>query len=409
MRLVYVPLRTVILMFWKGMTESEDRARDMFFRQGILGDGKVPMIVAASPRNSVLAMLNEHADADVLMLGEHNVVVKTDKLEDVAKLPWATQYLRCSSELSSICRENEYAGECWIERDDVKPPTKQKSKMGGRAKWHPGNRHHQIKGRVIAFIILEALKDALTMWNDAKDYELADDTWHVTSLYDNTRTKVQNLGPDVGWCNEYGERKEKFSSFMCNTAVKARLEFTPRAYPDYTNIRTLMPPSQAEHINDPPETLFEAPDVFNKDLHPPAGAIDVLNIIEAGVPYTSILNPDYTHFYTKPKFEKEPSLPVGKGYWLKTYAGFCDGSVDSWCKRQADDDCLLYGHNDGRNGIKMDSYCGWMVTNLPEVKVSMTWQISLFKSIVFHLIFSCLLTIFFSYILPAAWFHCREN
>ena len=86
-----VPLRTVILMFWKGMTESEDRARDMFFRQGILGDGKVPMIVAASPRNSVLAMLNEHADADVLMLGEHNVVVKTDKLEDVAKLPWATQ------------------------------------------------------------------------------------------------------------------------------------------------------------------------------------------------------------------------------------------------------------------------------------------------------------------------------
>jgi len=103
-------------------------------------------------------------------------------------------------------------------------------------------------------------------------------------------------------------------------------------------------------------------------LHPPAGAVDVLNIVEAGIPFTSVLVPDYTHFYPKPKFEKNPILPVGKGYYLDTNAGFCDGSVDSWCKRQADNDCLLYGHNDGRKGIFMDSYCGWMVTNLPEFK-----------------------------------------
>jgi len=93
-----------------------------------------------------------------------------------------------------------------------------------------------------------------------------------------------------------------------------------------------------------------------------------LNIMEAGVPYTSILVPDYTHFYPKPKFEKNPTLPIGKGYYLNTYAGLCDGSVDSWCNKQANNDCLLYGHNDGRGGIKMDSYCGWMVTNLPEFK-----------------------------------------
>lgn len=129
-----------------------------------------------------------------------------------------------------------------------------------------------------------------------------------------------------------------------------------------------MPPSQAEQINDPPETIYDAPDVFNPNLHPPTGAVDVLNIVEAGTPFTPVLVPDYTHFYPKPKFEKEPLLPIGKGYYLDTNAGFCDGSVDSWCKRQADNKCQLYGHNDGRKGILMDSYCGWMVINLPEVK-----------------------------------------
>ena len=338
----------------------------MFFRQGILGGGKVPMIASAAPRNDVLKLLNEVADADVAMIGDQDVLTKANTLDEVKELPWAAQYVHCGPEISGICRQNAYIGRCWIEREDVTPPTKQKKAPGGRASWHPGNRYHQMKGRAITFMILEALKDALTMWNDAKDYKLADDVWHVTSLYDNTRSKVEKLGPDVGSCNKY---EDKFSKIMCNTPIKARGEFTPRAYPDFSNIRTLMPPSQAEYINDPPPSLYES-DVFNPDLHPPAGAIDVLNIIEAGFPYSSVLDPDYaTQFYPKPKFEKGPTLPVGKGYHLNTYAGFCDGSVDSWCKRQADQDCLLYGHNDGRNGITMDAYCGWMVTNLPELKV----------------------------------------
>ncbi|MGK3747182.1 MAG: hypothetical protein ACI8RD_010944 [Bacillariaceae sp.] len=252
-----------------------------------------------------------------------------------------------------------------IDRDDFTPKTKQNAAPGGRAKWHPGNRKHQLQGRAITFSILEALKEALTLWNEAKDYELADETWHVTPLYDNVRTKVANLKPDVGSCQEY---ESQFSSFMCNTAIKARSEFTPRAYPDQSNIRTLMPPTQAEHINDPPESVYQPPDAFNENLHPPVGAVDVLSIIEAGVPYKSNLSPDYSHFYPKPKFEKNPTVPVGKGYYLHTYSGFCDGSVDSWCNKGSDQSCLLYNHNDGRNGLIMDSYCGWMVTNLPELK-----------------------------------------
>ena len=30
--------------------------------------------------------------------------------------------------------------------------------------------------------------------------------------------------------------------------------------------------------------------------------------------------------------------------------------------------CLLYGHNDGRHGIMMDGYSGWMVMNIPDLR-----------------------------------------
>jgi hypothetical protein len=151
---------------------------------------------------------------------------------------------------------------------------------------------------------------------------------------------------------------------------QARTEFTPRAYPSLSNIRTLMPPEMVAAIPPPEKNIYDAPDVFNPALHPPPGEIDVLNIVEAGVDFKSTLNPDYTFFYKKPTFAKPPSLPIGKGIKLRTPAGddFCDGSVDSFCNRGATSTCLLYGHNDGRNGHLFCGYSGWIVMNVPDVK-----------------------------------------
>jgi hypothetical protein len=131
-----------------------------------------------------------------------------------------------------------------------------------------------------------------------------------------------------------------------------------------------MRPEMLAEINDPPETVYNPPDVFNPSLHPPPGAIDVLKIVEAGVDFRSVLNPDYTSFYKKPTFANPLKVPVGKGVQLDTQAGdtTCDGSVDSWCKRSEESTCLLYGHNDGRNGLKYNSYSGWIVMNIPDLK-----------------------------------------
>lgn len=69
--------------------------------------------MSMSPRNDVLALLNKNADADIFMVGDQSSLPKADTLEDVKKMPWAAQYVRCGTEISGICRENEYAGQCW--------------------------------------------------------------------------------------------------------------------------------------------------------------------------------------------------------------------------------------------------------------------------------------------------------
>jgi hypothetical protein len=132
-----------------------------------------------------------------------------------------------------------------------------------------------------------------------------------------------------------------------------------------------MPPEMAANINSAAKNIYNPPDVFNPALHPPVGAIDVLSIVEAGVDFKSVLDPSYANeFYKKPSFASPPKVPVGKGVNLKTHAGddFCDGSVGSFCQKGSDQDCLLSGHNDGRNGLVFDGFSGWIVMNLPDVE-----------------------------------------
>lgn len=131
-----------------------------------------------------------------------------------------------------------------------------------------------------------------------------------------------------------------------------------------------MPPEMLANINEALPNIYDPPDIFNPSLHPPEGAIDVLSIVEAGVPFRSILAPTYAqNVYKKPIFSKPPLVPVGKGVVLETKSGdqYCDGSLDSFCSRGEDNSCLLSAHNDGRNGLKFDGLSGWVVMNIPDL------------------------------------------
>jgi hypothetical protein len=124
-----------------------------------------------------------------------------------------------------------------------------------------------------------------------------------------------------------------------------------------------MPTAMKELIGDPAPNVYEAPDVFNPTIHPPLGEINVLNIVEAGPDFKSVMDPQiYKDFYETPK-DNSMILKPGKGNVLSTHPGAdrCDGTLNSWCNRGADNKCLMYGHNDGRAGLLTDSYSGWNI------------------------------------------------
>jgi hypothetical protein len=361
-----------VLMWDSSMTEKGDRPKDLFHRQALMGgDGsynaKVPVLWTNA--GNAAKFFNQVAGADVGGIGSGmSGIAAATSFEDLDELPWAARYMACSPDLSSICSENRYDGICWLDRPDFTPTKEQQPYPGGRAGWHPGNREHQLTGRVLTFTFLQAMKEALTLWNDAAGYALADEAWHMTTHYDTVRAGVYEHTGD-GHCNEYWRVG---MTSLCKFPMKGRTEFTPRAYPTKTSLRSLMPPEMLNFIDPPEENVYEPPDVFNPALHPrDEDAVDVLSIVEAGPLFQPVLKPDYaTRYYKQPTFAVRPKVPVGKGVTLDTRAGdhLCDGTLDSWCDRGTNQACLLQAHNDGRNGLLFDGYSGWVVMNIPDLR-----------------------------------------
>lgn len=148
--------------------------------------------------------------------------------------------------------------------------------------------------------------------------------------------------------------------------------------PRQTAIRNIMKPAYDGYVPLPQENVYNPPDVFNPALHVPEGEFDYLAVVENGLEY-----PELVVFDNSPlppnKIERNNKLiPIGIdgvkpgiGWSVDSNANpdECDGSFDGFCNRGADQDCLLYGHNDRRSGMQFDSYSGWGVFTVPNVKL----------------------------------------
>jgi hypothetical protein len=342
------------IMWDSGMTEGRDgKAVDMFGRQALLSN-RVPAIWNLN--QDVLELYYEHCDAGIgsLGTGELGIPVTLDE-KHAETLPYAVQYHTCDSEHGDMCREHKYMANCWVEGDDVMLPKRQNDKPGGQASWHPGFRWHQLVGRILAYTVLTGLKEAIGIWKNST--ELPDDAWHVSSYYDNIRSKVMNLNETLGSCNQY---KELLSDRACKLQLRGRTEFTPRANPETTSIRSIL--KTGDYVPSlGTEPLYEGPDVRNPIFDIPEGQVDVLAILNNG---RSFPKDDQRSRNLKVSNEVIP----GKGYQLEHPVGYCDGSYNAICGRSEDSDCLLYAHHDGRGGLRFHEYSGWIVMSVPKVK-----------------------------------------
>jgi hypothetical protein len=214
----------VSFLLWdSAMTEQGDfSAQEIFARQAILGGIKVPVVWGLEP--PVLKMLHG-LDVDIGYLGSSRAgLTLVDKVEDLETLPWAARYLTCSLDIDkSFCEPHKYDTTCWINRTDF-TPTDQRDVPDGRAGFHAGQSAHKLKGRNIAFTILRALHEVLTTWSEAEGQVLPESAWHVSSDYENTRSKVKALAPNDSLCKEY---QDLGLSFFCKFPFKVRKQHEP--------------------------------------------------------------------------------------------------------------------------------------------------------------------------------------
>ena len=93
-------------------------------------------------------------------------VPNTVDAKTAGKMPWAVRYLNCGPKQKNLCDDpkQKFQNICWIDRKDVKPPTKQAATIENKLKNNIGFKSHMLKSRVMAFVILNLLENALSAW-----------------------------------------------------------------------------------------------------------------------------------------------------------------------------------------------------------------------------------------------------
>lgn len=227
---------------------------------------------------------------------------------------------------------------------------------------------HQLTGRIIAFVIVQQLHEALQEWYNTPSFALSDDAWHLTAEYERVRNTVAEMKDTPCYSNE------QLPTRICDNGITVRAvsEMLPRYNPAANSIRSILKEGVVVEGLEP--NMYDPPDIRNPRFDAPDGHIDVLNIIENGIEYSpNRARQEAIDGTRRPSRrsleERKPvtsGLLPGKGWYVRTMSApdNCDGSWNSFCGRSASSDCLLSGHNDDRGGILFDSLSGWLIVNL---------------------------------------------
>jgi len=247
------------------MTERPAYLIDFFYRQAIISGNRSPVLQSDTGQVN----LNGFHDTAGASIAHHGLgwvpVTMTD--EQVKDVPWAAQWLQCGRGATTDCKAHEYTAGCWVEREDFTPAVHQNPVAGGAAAWHPGNRIHKRKGRMIALVILRALEYALEKWDtlaaeNGGKFPVPEEEWHVTDYYENIREKTKTLGGcfENNWRigqarhleeihtaenhTEVDDHRQLQDDFwpprICNLPLQGRTLWGPRNNPMETSLLSIM-------------------------------------------------------------------------------------------------------------------------------------------------------------------------
>jgi len=344
---------------------------NFFHRQAILSGNRVPFLWGGAI--SELSNLHRSTGADIGIPDWSMEGVPVTRDESQAKeLPWAVRYLNCESDIVEICNSNKFNAACWVDRDDIIPPTEQKEHPCGQEnESNLGFRAHRFKGRKLTYMVLTALGRTLDLWMDksmTEGYPISDHLWHVTDRYNTIREKTGNM--QESFC----ENRMKFLPRLCNVPMKGRSEYTPRFKPDETSIRSIIAPypNGEYHSFSSSDMLY---DVFDLPILSQKVPDEALNVIE--IAGKRLLRRRRLESKSRPtsnatRSEEKKTIDA-KNYkmeqniwsFINQLSGYCDGKSSSHCNRNKESSCLLDGHHDSSSVLKVTS--GLIKFQIPEI------------------------------------------
>ena len=411
-------------MVWDSSMTEKGALQDVFGRMMLLTGHRVPILFDIGGGKQFMDVLREEAGAHVGGVTNGNPHLKeTESLEQAETLPHALKHLFCKGGVPT-CGQTQfkYNATCWTDREDVEtPPTAQNKGYGGQAKWHPGNRSHQLIARRMTLLFLRALDEAMNVWLKAIASEgvpLDGKYWHLAEEENKIREALKNANATATPCGEL----LKLTPRVCTTPMRGGTEWTPRYRGDESSIRQLLKPSPSGYIPakiEDQEQVYGGREARIPEQRIPMGEVDVAMIARSIPPRKRKKNGrslaalempasfmpteaaetgsrsheshrttsgrrmlrNETRRTTFGRRLAEDSIIPGEGWEIQGgQIGYCDGTSNAVCGRAKSSNCLMTGHNDGRSDLVGDALSGWVVFNLTDVTQGLflarmqTWQ-----------------------------------
>ena len=309
---------------------------------------------------------------------------------------------------------------------DFNPTTAQGAIVGGAAAWHPGNRVHKRRGRLIALVVLRSLAYALDKWEElgAKSgYPIAEEHWHVSEYYKSIREKARQVPGCFGDNWKIGQKRhleemmeevannrtlldneDYWPSRLCDIPLQGRSLWGPRSNPMESSLLSIMKANAFGDIDPTPNNAYLAGPLYNppdrpapwtvppdtEPFAPLIGASRRMIVDEQthhqlrGSDMTSIYNGEIgTRTLEEDSAAEDTSvmesnetesigsnrITPGLGIQVKWgLPGVCDGSSHSWCEKTPENNCLMGGAQDSRGMVCFDGFSGWVVFDVKDVK-----------------------------------------
>jgi len=405
---------TDIIMWDSAMTEHDGGIMDLFWKQASIGGERVPILIdgGGSTFNNLEEETGNNLWAGGRLQGE-GIMPTATSMEHVLTLPFATRYQVCDANAKDVCNLEKYHDFCWVTRADYNPTQRLAGKVQGQASWHPGDRSHQFNSRKMILLFLKAFDAALDKWvtgMDAEGFPLKESHWHVGDDYVNLQTTLaaSMSGPGLNEteCYKFASRAAGSLEKACTMTVSGMTEFTPVNRGHYNSIHYHV--QRASNGYSPADSYpvpnYEGINVLPLEWKIPEGEIDLhaiaiastyapphfenpcdedddteeaedsRRVLRAKAKVDASIN-TVDHGLTKVQplsrnlltYDDVVKPGIGWELALIDTDGYCDGSQMSACKRNGP--CPLAGTNDGRSTLNGNGLSGWLVINIPRVKL----------------------------------------